>query len=437
MKVLRLPIDVLLFLILSPAAASQSRDDPRQKWLTAQLDSLVALYQDFHRNPELSFREKATSKRLAAALREAGATVTELVGGYGLVGVIENGKGPTVLVRGDMDALPVPEKTGLPYRSRIYTENKDGQAAGIMHACGHDIHMTNLVGTARYLATHQDQWQGRVILIGQPAEERSGGAKAMLKAGLYEKWGKPDYAIALHVTHDLETGKIGYGLGPVMANVDSVDVTMYGRGGHGAAPHTTIDPVVQGAQLVLQLQTIVAREISPTDPSVITVGSIHAGNKHNIISDRCHLQITVRSYSKAVREHLKKAIIRKANAVAMGARAKQPKVEFSEGTPALVNDAGLARRSVVAMRRAVGATNVIEFPKVMTAEDFARFSQGGVPVFMFRLGSIAPARMAGFKKAGQISPSLHSSSYYPDAPETLRCGITAMTAVVLDLLPRK
>lgn len=426
----------VLAVLFAAAAVPCQLDGPRQKWLEGELDQLVEIYREFHRNPELSFREKETSKRLADALAMTGAKVTTNVGGYGLVAVIENGKGPTVMVRGDMDALPVPEKTGLPYRSRIYTENKDGQAAGIMHACGHDIHMTNLIGTARYLVQHKDSWKGRVVLIGQPAEERSGGAKAMLKAGLYTRFGKPDFALAIHVTHELVTGQIGYGIGAVMANVDSVDVTMFGRGGHGAAPHTTIDPIVQGAQLVLQLQTLISREISPIDPGVITVGSIHAGAKHNIISDRCHLQITVRSYSKKVREYLKQGIIRKAKAIAMGAKAPEPKVEFSEGTPALVNDATLAKRAVAAMRQVMGDASVVAIPKVMTAEDFARFNQGGVPIFMFRVGSIAPARMAKFAAEGKISPSVHSPFYYPDARDTLRASITAMTAAVLDLLPK-
>ena len=415
-------------------SSSPGQDDARQKWLSSQLDDLVAVYKEFHRNPELSFREKETSRRLAAALRKAGVEVTEKFGGYGLVGILENGEGPTVMVRGDMDALPVPEKTGLSYKSKIFVQNEDGQAAGIMHACGHDIHMTNLIGTARYLAAHKDQWKGRVMLIGQPAEERSGGARAMLKAGLFEKFGKPDYAFALHVTNELETGKIGFGSGPVMANVDSVDVTMYGRGGHGAKPHTTIDPIVQAAQLVLQLQTIVSREIAPTEPSVITVGSIQGGAKHNIIPSRCHLQLTVRSYSDEVREHLKKAIVRKAKAVALGARAPEPTIAFSEGTPALINDAKLVERSVKAVRRAVGERSVVRMGRGMTAEDFGRFGRAGVPIFMFRLGSITPQRMAKIRARGEQPPSLHSPFYYPDPRQTLRTGVTAMTAAVLGIL---
>ena len=403
------------------------------RWLDAELPALVALYQDFHRHPELSFREKKTAARLAKALRSAGVEVTERVGGHGLVGVLRNGAGPRVMVRGDMDALPIAEETGLPYRSKIYTKNAKGQAAGIMHACGHDIHMTHLVGVARYLAKHRDRWRGTVLFVGQPAEERGGGAKAMLKAGLFTRFGKPDFGLAIHVSHQLEAGKIGFAAGPVMANVDSVDVTVFGRGGHGAAPHTTIDPIVQAAQLVLQLQTLVSREVAPTDPAVITVGSIHGGTKHNIIADRCRLQLTVRSYTDAVRKLLKEGIVRKARAVAQGAGAPVPKVEFSEGVPALVNDAGLVRRTVAAMRKELGAGQVVPVGKVMTAEDFALFGRAGVPVFMYRVGSVGADRLAGYRKGGGQPPSLHSSYYYPDAAPTLRTAIRATVAAVREL----
>ena len=424
-------LGVFLFACALPA---QSDLD---SWLDRQLGDLVEVYKHFHQHPELSFREKKTSKKLADLLEKVGATVTRGFGGHGVVAIMENGVGPTVMVRGDMDGLPVAEKTGLPYRSKIYTENEKGQAAGIMHACGHDIHITNLIGTARYLADHKDLWKGRVMLIGQPAEERSGGASAMLKAGLFTKFKKPDYALALHVSNDAVTGTIGFGKGPVMANVDSVDITMYGLGGHGAKPHLTIDPVIQAAQLILQLQTIVSREIAASDPSVITVGSIHGGTKHNIISDTCHLQITVRSYSDAVRAHLKTAIIRKANAVAAGARAKQPTVAYSEGTPSLINNAALVDRGVKAMRAVLGDSNVTPMNPVMTAEDFGRFGRAGVPIFMFRLGTISPARMASYRASGNPIPSLHSSHYYPDPRESLATGTKAMAAVLLELLPAK
>jgi amidohydrolase len=424
-------LGVFLFACALPA---QSDLD---SWLDRQLGDLVEVYKHFHQHPELSFREKKTSKKLADLLEKVGATVTRGFGGHGVVAIMENGVGPTVMVRGDMDGLPVAEKTGLPYRSKIYTENEKGQAAGIMHACGHDIHITNLIGTARYLADHKDLWKGRVMLIGQPAEERSGGASAMLKAGLFTKFKKPDYALALHVSNDAVTGTIGFGKGPVMANVDSVDITMYGLGGHGAKPHLTIDPVIQAAQLILQLQTIVSREIAASDPSVITVGSIHGGTKHNIISDTCHLQITVRSYSDAVRAHLKAAIIRKANAVAAGAGAEQPTVTYSEGTPSLINDAALVDRGVKAMRAILGDSNVMPMNPVMTAEDFGRFGRAGVPIFMFRLGTISPARMASYRASGKPIPSLHSSHYYPDPRESLATGIKAMAAVLLELLPAK
>lgn len=425
--------------LFAPAALSLSLPLPAQvpeAWLKKQLPSLVALYKELHQHPELSFREKETSRRLAAALREAGCEVTTGIGGYGLVGILQNGPGRTILVRGDMDALPVGEETGLPYRSKIYTKGPDGQSAGIMHACGHDIHMTNLVGTARFFAAHKQLWKGKLIFLGQPAEERSGGAKAMLGDGLYQRFGKPDACLALHVSHFMETGKVGLKAGPAMANVDSVDIYLFGRGGHGAAPHLCIDPVVQGAQLVLQVQTIVAREIDPIEPAVITVGKIAAGAKHNIISDRCHLQLTVRSYSKQVRAHLKAAIVRKAKAVAAAAGAPTPKVEFSEGTPALVNDPALTARATEVLRAALGAANVLQVAPVMTAEDFARYAQGGVPILMFRLGTVRPDRMAAYRKAGKLPPSVHSPFYYPDPHESLHTGVRAMACLVLDQLRR-
>ncbi|MCB9889475.1 MAG: amidohydrolase [Planctomycetes bacterium] len=406
----------------------------QQAYLDAQLDDLVRFYQELHANPELSFREKNTAKRLAAALRQAGAEVTEGVGGHGLVGMLTNGDGPLVMVRADLDALPIAEKTGLPYRSKIYTEDGEGRAAGIMHACGHDIHMSNLVGVARWLVAHRDRWRGRVMLLGQPAEERSGGARAMLDAGLFRRFGKPVAGLAIHVSHDLAAGSIGFGAGAMMANVDSVDVTMFGRGGHGAAPHLTIDPIVQAAQLVLQLQTIVAREIDPTEPAVITVGSIHGGQKHNIIADRCQLQLTVRSYSDAVREHLKQGIVRKAKAVAAGARAPEPAVAFSEATPALINDAQLVARCVAAMRKELGDDKVVPVSRVMTAEDFGRFGRAGVPIFMFRVGSVAAERLAEFRRKAEPPPSLHSGTYYPDAKPTLRASIRATVAALGALL---
>ncbi len=319
------------------------RAEQPQAWAKAHLEELVELYRHFHSHPELSFQEKETAARLAKELRAAGADVTEGVGGTGVVGVLKNGAGRTVLLRTDLDALPVTEQTGLAYASQVKVKGEAGET-GVMHACGHDIHITNLIAAARWFAAHKDEWKGTLVWLGQPAEERGSGAKKMLDDGLFTRFPKPDYCLALHCDSSLATGRVGIRGGYALANVDSVDITLIGKGGHGAYPHTTIDPIVMAAQLVLSLQTIVSREVKPIEPCVITVGSIHGGTKHNIISAECHLQVTVRSYTDEVRQHLHDAIVRRAKAVAAGAGAPEPKVVFSEGTPAMFNDEKLASR---------------------------------------------------------------------------------------------
>lgn len=425
---------LLASLALGPSAGAQ--DEPWQEFVETTQDDLVAFYRDLHRHPELSFREVRTAARLAEALESAGLTVTRNVGGLGVVAVLENGDGPCVLLRADLDALPLGERTGLPYQSEQRVESPDGRIGGIMHACGHDVHMTSLWGTARYLATHRDAWKGTLVCIGQPAEERAGGAKAMLEDGLFERFPRPDAALAIHVTHELETGTIGYRAGPAMANVESVDVVLHGKGGHGAAPHLTIDPIVLAAKLILDLQTIPSRELNPTDPSVVTVGAIQGGQKHNIIEDRCELQITIRSYTPEVHEHIKEAIRRKAGAVAASAGAPEPEVRFSEFTPALVNDPQLVARVLPALRRVLGEDHVVPASAVMTAEDFGRFGEAGVPIFMFRVGSIRPARMAALRQAGEEPPPLHSSFYWPDARETILTAVQGLSAATIELMPR-
>ncbi len=316
-----------LILLLAPMARG---DD----WFAGQSSNLLDLYHHLHSHPELSFHEVETSKRIADELRQTGAEVTTGLGKYGVVGVLKNGEGPVVLVRSDLDALPIVEQTGCPYASKVTTTDDEGKTVGVMHACGHDVHMTCLVGTARWLADHKDQWKGTVVLIGQPAEEKIGGAKAMLEDGLYTRFPKPNYALALHVAHDLSTGKLAYTKGPAMASSTSIDVLVRGKGGHGARPQDTIDPIVLAAALVLDLQTIVSREISPLDPSVVTVGSIHGGSKHNIIPSEVHLQLTIRSYKPEVRSHLIEAIARKAKGLAIAHRAPEPEVIVSDDTPA-------------------------------------------------------------------------------------------------------
>ena len=433
-NLVRISVSVALLVAISPAPgwADATRD-----WLEQNLPPLIELYRHLHRTPELSFQEEHTAARMAAELREVGADVTERVGGFGVVGVLRNGPGKTLMLRTDLDALPVVEQTGLPYASKVRTTDRRGATVGVMHACGHDLHMTNLVGVAQYLAANRDRWSGTCVFICQPAEERGAGAEAMLQDGLYQRFPRPDYALALHVTPQIPAGKVGYRAGYSMANVDSVDVKIRGRGGHGAYPHTTIDPVVIAARYILDLQTIISREVKPIEPAVITVGSIRGGTKHNIIGDDCHLQLTVRSYSPAVRRQLLAAIERKAKAAALSAEAPPPTVEVSEGTPALFNDEQLVSRLVPALQKALGEKNVFETEPVMGGEDFSRFVQGGVPIMLLWLGGTREARLDQFTQTDSQPPSLHSPLFYPDVDAALPTGIIAMASAALDLLPPK
>jgi amidohydrolase len=417
----------------SAGVSSAVGAEPLATFVEQELPASLALYKHFHTHPELSHQEFKTAERLAAELKAAGCEVTTGVGGTGVVALIRNGDGPVVMVRGDMDALPVTEQTGVAYASTVQAKDRTGNPTGVMHACGHDIHTTLLVGVARYFVQTKANWKGTLMLIGQPAEEVSGGASGMLKDGLFTRFPKPTYAIAPHVDARLEAGKIGYRAGYALANVDSVDVTLYGKGGHGAYPQGTIDPIVMAARFVLDLQTIISRENPPLEPAVITVGAIHAGTKHNIISDRCHLQITVRSYSPEVRDKLLKAIERKAKATADSAGAKAPKVEFSDYTPALKNDEALVERLVPVFAGAIGADHVQKADQSLGGEDFSEFGLAGVPVFQFRLGSVATDRLKQFKTAGEEPPSLHSPFYFPDPEPTLRTGLTALIAACEDL----
>jgi hippurate hydrolase len=424
---------VVCALATASGGVSTARGETPAAWAKVHAEELVELYRHFHTHPELSFQEKETAARVAQELKAVGAEVTEKVGGTGVVGILKNGEGKTVLVRTDLDGLPVTEQTGLAYASQVKVKSDAGET-GVMHACGHDIHITNLIATARWFAAHKDQWKGTLIFLGQPAEERGSGAKAMLEDGLFTKFPKPDYCLALHVDSELETGKVGVRGGYALANVDSVDITLIGKGGHGAYPHTTIDPIVMAAQLVLSLQTIVSREIKPIEPCVVTVGSIHGGTKHNIIGATCDLQLTVRSYTDEVREQIKSAIIRKTKAVAAGAGAPEPKITFSEGTPAMFNDEKLAVRLREVFVRELGAGNIDDPEPSMGGEDFSQYGRAGVPILMYRLGTIEPKRLARMKQLGQDPPSLHSPLYYPDAEESLMIGVQTMVAGALELL---
>jgi amidohydrolase len=431
----RIALPLFLTLCFVTPLAAAEPDDIRA-WAKEELESLTELYKHLHSHPELSYMEEKTAARMAEEFKVAGFDTTPKVGGHGVVGILKNGSGPMVMLRADLDALPVTEQTDLAYASQVKVKTPEGTEVGVMHACGHDVHMTTLVGVARYLAEHKDQWRGTVMLIGQPAEERGGGAKAMLDDKLFDRFGKPDFALALHVFPDVPAGHVGYRAGFAMANVDSIDIVVKGKGGHGAFPHTTVDPIVQAAELILSLQTIVSREVKPIEPAVVTVGAIHGGSKHNIIGETCHLQLTVRSYTDEVRALILASIERKAKAIALAHRAPEPEIKVSEGTPALFNDEKLTARLRDALARAVGEDNVHPREPSMGGEDFGRFGRAGVPIMMFNLGSIDKKRLDRMKELGQPIPSLHSPIYYPDTDETLVTGVTTLTYTALELLKK-
>jgi hippurate hydrolase len=403
---------------------------------------LEQLYTTLHRNPELSLAEEKTAKRLADELRNAGYKVSEDVGGHGVVAVMENGPGPVLMIRTDLDALPVKEATGAEYASSVTTTDPAGKTVNVMHACGHDIHITCLTGVARAMAKLKDRWSGTLVLIGQPAEEVGKGAKAMIDDGLFKRFPRPNYALAMHVDPELESGKVGFVSGFALANVDSVDVTIRGVGGHGAYPHKTKDPVVMSAQFIMGLQTIASREIRPIDAVVVTVGSIHGGTKHNVIPDEVTMQLTVRSYEDDVREKTLTAIERIANGVAKTAGVPDDRMPVitrrdAEFTPAQYNNPELVARVTGVFRTVLGEQNVIQRNPEMGGEDFSRYGreEPKIPTFMFRLGSIPPARVAESKrKDGKPLPSLHSALYLPDRTPTIKTGVLSMTAAALDLL---
>ncbi len=409
-------------------------DDP---WIAAHLDELVALYTHLHTHPELSMQEVETSQRIAEELRKAGADVTTGVGKLGVVGVLKNGEGPVVLVRTDMDALPVVEETGLPYASKVKARDKAGREVGVMHACGHDIHMTSFVGTARWLAEHRDRWSGTIVLVGQPAEEGVAGARGMLEDGLYTRFPKPDYALALHCRADAPIGTVLHCSGPTFASSTSITVTIHGKGGHGAWPHRTVDPIVLAALVIVDLQTIVSREVDPTEPAVVTVGSIHAGTKHNIIPDEARLQLTLRSFSEPVRLQLIAAIRRRVAGLAQAHQAPEPTVDVEESTPPTINTPELVSRVVPALIDVLGARQVNPIKPSMGAEDFGLFNERNVPIFMFWLGTISPERIEAASSSGQALPSLHSARYYPEPRPSIATGVRAMTAAVVDLAPKQ
>jgi hippurate hydrolase len=445
MKIRSFPIFLLTIL---PALSLFGQPTP-QSLADAELPSLLGIYKDIHTHPELSGHEERTSAIIAKELRAAGCQVTEHLGnyensklkGYGVVGVMKNGDGPTVLVRTDMDALPVEEETGLPYASKVVAKNDEGKDVHVMHACGHDVHVAAFIGTARALGKLKDQWHGTIVFVAQPAEEIGSGARALLKDGLYDRFGKPNFALGFHDKADLQTGHIGVTEGYTSANVDSVDVTVRGVGGHGGYPHKTKDPIVLAAEIINAWQTIVSRENNPLDPIVITVGSIHGGTKHNIIPDEVKMQVTVRTYKAKVRERVLADIDRIAKGCAAAAGIPPdlaPIVSVSKDlvAPATYNNPELTKRLVAVWKKSLGDENVEIVDPTMGGEDFSEYSlpDHSIPAVDFHIGAVDPAKIAEFKQAGKELPTLHSSKFAPVPEPTIRIGIIGMTAAVLDLM---
>jgi amidohydrolase len=413
--------------------------DPWRAPSAQQIDAIYpqmrVLYEDLHRNPELSLHEEKTAAKIADQLRKLGYDVTTGVGKTGVVGVLKNGPGPVVMIRAELDALPVLEKTELAYASHATTHNDQDVEVPVMHACGHDLHMSVGMGTAALLAQNKDRWHGTFIYVGQPAEERIQGAKAMLKDGLFTRFPKPDFVFAIHDSSFEPAGKVAYVTGYAMSNADSVDVTIYGKGGHGSAPELTIDPIVIAARTILSWQTIISREKSAQDPGVITVGTIHGGTKNNIIPDEVKLQLTVRSYKDEVRQHLLAAIERIADGEAAAAGAeKKPTVTRIEGVSAVYNDPATTQRVVNALQSALGKGNVVQGIPIMASDDFAEYGRAGVPSVMLSLGAVNPTKFETAQKNHEVLPGPHSSLFAPDEEPSLKTGILAETTAVLELL---
>jgi amidohydrolase len=439
----RIALHVVVACMIPFWAFAQSPPPAReqvQSNLQQEYPSLFELYEYLHAHPELSLHEEQSAARVAEELRKAGYEVTTGVGKHGVVAVLRNGQGPTVLVRADMDALPVKEQTGLTYASTVVTKDAQGNDVPVMHACGHDMHMTCLVGTARLLAQLREFWHGTLVLIGQPAEEAGGGALAMLADGLFQRFPRPDFCVAIHDDAELAAGTVGYTPGYSGANVDSVDIIVHGVGGHGAHPDKTKDPVVLAAQIVLALQTIVSREVRPGEPAVVTVGSIHGGAKRNVIPDQVVLQLTVRSYSDDVRRQTLDAIKRIARGQAIAAGCPEdrlPEVKVADdSTPALYNDPVLTERLTAVLKGWFGETNLVKKPPSMGGEDFSEYGRvkPTIPICMFNVGGVSPEALKESQRTGKPLPSLHSSLWAPLPEPSIKTGVTTLTACVLELM---
>lgn len=435
---------IVFFLVNGYMSGQKSTTNEKiLKIIGEEVDQYRKLYIDLHKNPELSLMEFNTSKKMAEELKSMGLEVTTNVGGNGVVGVFRNGTGKVVMLRTDMDALPIKETTGLPYASNIIMKNTEGVDVPVMHACGHDLHMTMWLGTIKTLISLKDEWQGTILAVAQPAEEGSGGAGPMIKDGLFKRFPKPDYAFSCHASPDLPAGTVGYFPGPIFAGVNSVNMTIYGSGGHGAMPHTTIDPIVLAARTILDIQTIVSREINPVKPAVVTVGSIHGGTRNNIIPDEVKMLLTVRFFEDEVYQQIRKALIRIPRGIAASAglpESKMPLVEFgAEYTPPVANNPDLVNTTIRSMRDILGQGKVIQVDPATVAEDFGKYgrTEEKIPIALFWIGAINNDLFKQHLETGTTIPPLHNSGFAPDFQPAFRGGVAAMSKAVIDLFINK
>ena len=430
-------IHIILLIIITFNAQAQKSEI--QDFLKSELSTLTDHYYHLHRNPEVSMCEKNTASYIQAALTKKGIPFTANFGGNGIVVVLENGKGPTLLVRADIDALPMKEETGVDYASKVIMKDVNGKDVPAMHACGHDIHISVWLGTIEAVNRYRN-WKGKVIFVAQPAEEIVVGAKAMLDAGLYQKFGKPDFCVALHDASDLPAGKVGFCPEYAMASVNSINITVKGTGGHGAYPHNTIDPVVMSAKLILDLQTIISRDIPAIEPAVLTVGTIHGGTKRNIIPDEVKLECTLRTYNDKIKDLIIEKIREKTRGVAVSEglpEDKYPVIEITpEHAPSLYNNLELMKKIVPAFEKELGKDNVLQVKPVMVSEDFGHFGMDdhSIPVFLYWLGAVEPQKYDTFRTQGKTLPSLHSSTFLPEPVQTIRTGVRSMSAAIFELL---
>jgi len=429
-------LPVLLFSqIVTPDIIKQTIDK--------QVEKAKEIYIDLHQSPELSLMEFKTAIKMAARLTELGFDVTTNVGGNGVVGVYKNGEGKTILLRTDMDALPIEEKTGLDFASLVITKDSEDKDAPAMHACGHDLHMTTWLGTLQALVSLKKDWQGTIVAIAQAAEEVSAGSNAMIADGLFKRFPKPDYAFAYHVSAELPSGTIGYFPGSIFAGVNSIDIKIFGQGGHGAMPHTTIDPIVLASRIVLDIQTIVSREINPVHPAVVTVGSIHGGTKHNIIPDEVDLQLSVRFFDDAVYQHILEALNRISRGIAISAglpEEKWPIVKASnQFTPPVVNSAKLVMEAIIPMQKILGEENIIQVEPLTVGEDFGKYglTEEKIPIALFWLGGVNKAKYQDHIENGTVLPGLHNAAFFPDFEPTYKTGVSAMTMTMIHLFNKQ